>query len=344
MKIFLPFKKDLNPYLEEIEKHSHCEFVYSHFENYDSSFKIVNIHWPEAIFDWYEPTTDQLETLESAIKEWKVNSTIIYTKHDDERHKGMTPNFRRLFKLIEENSDIFIHLGQYSKRKYEKIYPTARHSVVYHPLYSHFFKIYPKEYARKILEIDKNSLVIIAPGTIRNIKEREMVLKSFKKFKSRNKVLIATKMRNEIEFDFPGRTRLKSIFDVRNFIVNRFKNNHTPPKYLFSYRKISFEKFSLLMSAGDIVLIPRIKTLNSGNVLLGFTFNKVVVAAETGNLTEQLKEIGLPTFNPFSINSIVEAIGEGEKLFKTGFNLPKEEMKKYQPKEVAKAMDEIFYK
>lgn len=68
MKILLPFKKDQNPYLDELIIHSKHTYVYDNFRNYDTTFKIVNIHWPEALFEWYEPTSENLRELEENIK------------------------------------------------------------------------------------------------------------------------------------------------------------------------------------------------------------------------------------------------------------------------------------
>ena len=82
MKIFLPFKREQNPYLDEIINHSKHTFMYDHYLNYNTSYGFVNIHWPEAIFDWKEPTLEELEILEQNILAWRKNSVFIYTKHD----------------------------------------------------------------------------------------------------------------------------------------------------------------------------------------------------------------------------------------------------------------------
>ncbi len=342
MKVFLPFKKDLNPYLEEIQRYSQHTFVYENYKNYTSAYNIVNIHWPEAIFDWFEPTGEQLIDLGKAIEKWKKNSTIIYTKHDVKRHKGMTPNFIKLFELIEQNTDIFIHLGNYSKEHYQKRYPKAQHEIVFHPLYESSFKIYSKPEAREKLDIPKDALAIIAPGNIRNFAERKMVLSSFNKLKVKNKVLISTNMRSEIKYDFRGRVKLKKIFDVRNYVVNKFKARHQPPEYFFTYRKLNSVDLSLRMSAADIVLIPRIEILNSGILFLGLAFNKIVIGPATGNIEEQLNLFKLPVFDPNSITSVTKALGKGVILYNSDYVIPEKVLRKFKPENVAKEMDVIF--
>ncbi len=344
MKIFSPFKKaEYHPYLDEIKKYSQHVFDYEDCKYYNPSCKIVNVHWPEAIFNWQEPSQNDLENLEKTIKIWKNSAIIVYTKHDFERTKGTTPNFTKLFKLVEENTDVFIHLGEYSKRFYEKKYLKAKHEIVYHPIFENSFEVYPKTAARNLLGIDQNALVVIAPGKIRSFKERNMVLKSFKALKTENKVLISTNMRTGLRFDFPGRVRLRKYFDVQRFFIKKFKEKYQPPGYFFSYDPLANEELSLQMSAADVVLVPRIDLLNSGIIFLGLTFGKVTVGPAIGNIEEQLKELHLPVFDPNSISSVTQALEKGIKLHLSG-EYKGRPLEKYLPINVAKEYDRIFLK
>ena len=342
MNVFLPFKKDLNPYIEEITRFSKHNFEYGHFRDWNPKYAIVNIHWPEAIFEWKEPTDKQLLELKDSLDKWKIHSRIIYTKHDENRHKGMTPNFIRLFELIEQNSDLFIHLGTYGQKLYRTKYPNAQHKVVVHPLYESSLKKFSKKQAREKLDISQEALVIIVPGSIRNFEERRLVLSSFNALNIKNKVLIATNMRSEIKHDFPGRVRLKALFNVRDYVVNKFKSHHRPPKYLFTYGALDDKALSLRMAAADIVLIPRIKILNSGILFLGLTFNKIIVGPKTGNITEHLKFFKMPLFNPNSTKSIMGALEKGIALVKSHYMVPAEDKKLFDPSQVANEMDVAF--
>lgn len=344
MKVFLPFKKDLNPYLEEITCYSIHDFEYGHFRDWNPKYTIVNIHWPEAIFDWREPTDKELLELEASLLKWKIHSRIVYTKHDENRHKGMTPNFSHLFELIEQNSDLFIHLGTYSKMLYIAKYPRAEHEVVVHPLYESSLKKFSKIQAREKLDISQDALVVTVPGSIRNFKERRLVLSSFKDLNIKNKVLIATNMRSEIKHDFPGRVRLKPIFNVRDYVVNKFKSRHRPPNYLFTYDKLDVEALSLRIAAADIVLVPRLKILNSGILFLGLTFNKIIVGPETGNITEHLKFFKMPVFNPNSKRSVICALKKGITLVNSNYKVTEEDKNLFSPIQVAKKMDLVLSK
>lgn len=342
MKIFLPFKKDINPYLEKIQQFSQHDYIYANFRDYSEIYDIVNIHWPEAIFGWHEPTATQLDELRGALSNWKKYSQLVYTLHDDRRHKGMTRNFKSLFQLIENAADVFIHLGEYSKKKFEQKYPEAIHKIINHPLYEDAYPVYEKRIAREKLQIDQDATVIIVPGNIRNDKEKNIVLEGFKSIRCENKGLIATGMRAELKFDFPGRVRLKRIVDIKEEKVNRFKKKHQPPQYHFNYKRISSQQLGLKMSAADIVLIPRINNLNSGLVFLGLTFNKVLVGPGIGNIEDHLVKFNFPVFDPTSMSSVKKKIQEAIDLFRSGYSLKQEDLNSFKTEKVVQELDKFM--
>ncbi len=67
-------------------------------------------------------------------------------------------------------------------------------------------------------------------------------------------------------------------------------------------------------NASDVHLIQRLKSLNSGSLILGFAFKKVVVGPNYGSIGEILRETGNPTFDPYDNNSIIEAVKKGKDL------------------------------
>lgn len=342
MKIFLPFREDLNPYLEEFTIYSKNIWIYDNFKNFNRSFNIVNIHWPEAIFDWEEPNEFQLRELENEISNWKRTAVLIYTKHDYERNKGMTKAFYRLFEIIEKAADVFIHLGKFSKEYYEQKFPQAKHKIVFHPLYRKTYSVENKERARKQLGIEAEATVIVAPGKIRSYNERNLILKAFKDLKIDQKILIVPNMRSELRIDFPGRVWLKRYFNIKDYFVSRFKRKYSAPKYFFNYEQLTSDELSVRISAADVVLVPRKDTLNSGIVFLGLTFNKIVVGPAIGNIQEQLQDLGFPLFDPFSRASILKAIYRGVKLSEDPDFHFMNKISKYEPSFVSQQMDNVF--
>ncbi len=62
------------------------------------------------------------------------------------------------------------------------------------------------------------------------------------------------------------------------------------------------------LNAADILIIPRINSLNSGNVALGLTFGKVIVGPDTGVIGETLRATGNPVFDPQNRKSLAVAL------------------------------------
>jgi hypothetical protein len=344
VKIFFPFQKDANTYFDEIINCSDNEFVFDNYKNYNSEYKIVNIHWPESIFNWAEPTNEQLNDYENEIFEWKKHSKIIYTVHNLNPHSGITKNFTKLYKIIEQNCDVFMHLGEFSKNYFQKRYPKSEHIIINHPLYETTFRVSDKKYARNELGIDEKVLVIIAPGKIRNLEEKKMVLRAFNSINEKNKVLISTNMlRDNISINFPGRYTLKKFIDLKLILEKLFHKKYSKPKYFFNEGYLNSDKFSLMMSASDIVFIPRKKILNSGNVFLGLTYKKIIVGPSQGNVKEILENFGFPIFDSNNSKSVFEALKQSVFMFKDNCYQYKEEyLAKFKPKNVAEEWDKLI--
>lgn len=340
MKIFLPFPKDANNYFDEIIKYSKSEFVFDHYQNYDSSFQIVNIHWPESIFNWKLFSVEELDNFERALLDWKKHSKIIYTVHNLKPHGEFNIHHERLYQLIAENADVFVHLGEYSKEMFQRQFKNASHCVIRHPLYSNSFSIFDKYEARNLLKIKNDALVIIAPGKIRNKAEKKMILKAFGAIRNRKKILIVPNMyKKNIWRKLPGYYKFKNIF-------NRpiFKKNLNP-SYFFDYRFKSHEELALMMSASDIVFIPRIEILNSGNVFLGLTYDKIIIGPDQGNIKEHLEIFGFPIFNPYSTKSVKKALSDGvDCLEKKNHKINAINLEPFFPVNVAAKFDDLVNK
>lgn len=344
MKIFSPSPKDINPFFDEIIVHSKNEFIHGSFQEYTSHYKVVLLQWPEQIFAWAEPSDNQLSILSQEIEKWQKSSKIIYIVHNKKRHTGMTQQFQKLYDLVEGCSDVMLHFGNNSKKQYQEKYKNKTHSILKHPLYRRSFFRCDKMEARRKLGIQKDREVIIAPGKIRTLKERSFIINAFEKIKSKNKTLIVPNMLwQESKIDFVGRQRLKKVIDIKKIIEKKNHNSYKPPTYIFNYHYTKAEKLSLLMAASDIVFLPRIEALNSGNLYLGLTFEKIVVGPAVGNITEELQKNNFPSFQPDQMDSVVSALEKGLTLNHQVDDLYKGiDLQGYEPITIAKELDLIL--
>jgi hypothetical protein len=72
-------------------------------------------------------------------------------------------------------------------------------------------------------------------------------------------------------------------------------------------------------NSSDVVLVPRLEGLNSGNIMLAFSFKKVAVGPDIGNMAFDLREFGNPIFKPDSIESLISALNSAKKLTSQGW-------------------------
>jgi len=319
MTILIPGFQNANPFFEEIIPYSNHNFIsrdYREFATID--YQGVLIHWPELLFSWSSPTQSEIKELERALKYWKNYKTIFYLVHNLKPHQTDL-GFQKIYRKIEFYCEVMIHFGSYSRDYYQKIYPNKVHSIILHPTFKKSYKVIEKNEARFKLGIAQDAKVIIAPGQIRSLQERKLVLDGFKSLPLKNKVLLVPKMRKKtIEKEFRGKHFLKPVIDIKKIYEKIANNIYRKPKFLFNYSHIPPKRLSLLMAASDVVLIPRVETLNSGVLFLGLTYKKVITGPGTGNVKEILERCGFPIFDPFDSKSVSGALATACKLSAPG--------------------------
>lgn len=344
MIVFTPAPADANTFFDEITHFSKNEFVHGERQDYKESYGVVLLQWPEQLVGWNEPDKIVIKQWSDSFEEWKENSKIISIVHNNEPHSGMTPLFQELYDLVASASDAMLHFGNNSKREYEQKFPDIKHYIISHPLYEKTFLKINKSEARKLLGIENDKKVVVAPGNIRNEKERLLILRAFQGLNNSKKTLLVPNMFwLESNIEFSGRQLLKRLFDVKKWLEKKRNGNLVPPEYILNYGFMKAETLALYIAAADVVFLPRIETLNSGNLYLGLTFGKIVVGPKVGNITGELESLGFPSFELNDVNSPSIALKQGLDL-----SLNEQEiydnldLKKYAPRSVAKELDIIF--
>jgi glycosyltransferase involved in cell wall biosynthesis len=344
MKVFIPHKKDRNVYFDEIINSSNSEFSFGYFKDYDASYYVVNIQFPEAIFDLEIPTKEQLIELEKAMIQWKERSKIVLTLNDDKSHYDEENKYGDLFKLINKNVDGVIHLGQYSLESYKNDFPkNCKHAVIFHPLYESLLSKNNSANFEEKFNLDfEDKYVVAAIGAIRSLEEVNLLLKMFKSLPQKNKLLVVPNM-----FNFKQKP---------NFVPYRFRKiyNYLAEKrycfplkkeqYFFGYNFIDYELMVDLVKKSSLVAIPRKRNLNSGNLFLGLTFDKPMIIPKIGNMTEIAELFGFSVLdleqNNFKKNLL--QVAESNDKFRPSENKYQELKKRFSPEEIAKQYGSFF--
>lgn len=193
-------------------------------------------------------------------------------------------------------------MGEFSKDEYFERYNDSLlsknkvHGIVPHPVYTTYENKISKEEARKELGIPAEKVVILVFGSIRNFQEKKFIKKVFSKLENKNKFL------------------LTSYYPLDQFKGSRYLNplrrlwlNLKPNQRKF-YKKVPFSEVQNFFNAADILFIQRKENLNSGLVFLGFAFSKTIVGPGVANIKKVLEDTKNYTFNPYQINTVIEAL------------------------------------
>ena len=346
MKVFIPHKKDKNIYFDEIIQYSYFEYIFDDYHNYDAQCKIVNIQFPEAIFDWQLPSKDMLADLERELQIWKSNSRIVYTMNDFKPHYKNDSLYNKLFNLIYQYADGVIHLGNFSKEAYKDLFSkTCLHKVIYHPTYTSLLKNYTIKDIQELTSFDlKDKYIVSSIGSIRSKEEMKMIFNFFKKIPKENKVLIVP--------------RILFYKNVPNWLPYRFKKPFAKIIAYYNLFAIKKELYYIddkfleypylvdLIKKSSLIIIPRVKNLNSGNLFLGLTFNKNMVVPNVGNIKEILSIFKIPFFNFNKINNanvadFIQTLETTNYFEVENYETIKEE---FHPMKIAKSYDDFFLK
>jgi glycosyltransferase involved in cell wall biosynthesis len=149
--------------------------------------------------------------------------------------------------------------------------------------------------------------VVLVFGMIRNDAERELILRTFRGLGGGGNLLLVSRWREKLRQI--SWIRLK--YWVRD-LTRLFYRLH--PSYRFNYGFVEEDDTQIYLNAADVLFIPRLWVLNSGNVTLGMTFGRVVVGPDSWDVGQLLRETGNPVFDPDRPETAAAAVSEGFRL------------------------------
>lgn len=256
----------------------------------EASFDVVHLHWPEALTSFKkELSSEDLKNAKRTLCRWEAESVIVTTVHNEHPHNSDSEDYRRLYQMVYAHSDGVIHLGTASKEVVRQRYANeivGSHEVVIpHGNYAWFPNTLGKRVARSRLGIDSDARVVLAFGSVRSGAETEILRRGFGGLDVPKKHLWIVGRRTRASKRtlryYKQEFHLQS--DPRIHLVEEF----VPP-----------DEVQLYLNAADILVIPRIRALNSGNVALGFTFGRAVIGPDYGVIGEVLRRQGNPVYDP----------------------------------------------
>ena len=305
MRVLVPVYDEQLFITEVIESYNSLCTVETSFNDFwlnKGTYDVIHLHWPEYLFKWKPPTDIELLLLEKILKNWQENGAkIVITRHNYLPHSTNPERFETLYEIVYKNVDAVIHLGAYSikeyKIRYDGLLPKKQvQAHIPHPIFTNYPNTVTKSEARQHLNIGKDTVVMLVFGEVRKASEKNLVLEAFDAIDTKDKLLIA-----------PGWKFSKTKEPINSLKWFKVKQSK---KYRITQEFITNQRVQHYFKAANFVFLPRIDTLNSGVPFLAAFFNTPIVGCKTGNITQVLKENGMPSLNVINREQIKTAINQ----------------------------------
>ena len=318
MTILIGCAETLNPFIarlrEALRAHPAIDDVRHDLEMFwegNNEIDVVHLHWPRALFpNWNVSPSADLSKLETRLTDWKKQAPIATTVHNIRAHRQSNGDLSdRLYRLIYRYSDGFVHMGRSSQRLLHEAYdvPERDEAIIPHGQYDTRPNEVSKEQARWKLRIPEEAVLALVFGALRDPDELSLVLEGAKWWETPSKHMLVA-----------GRFTWTS-GALQTHATRWYQRLQTFGRPIsFRFDRFDDDCLQYFLNAADVLLIPRLRVLNSGNVALGFTFGRVVVGPNTGVVGEVLEETGNPVFDPDTPGSVGRALGEACMLSKKG--------------------------
>jgi len=317
------FLVDLNAELSR-----HCELVHSSdvFWEMQGSFDVVHLHFPEYLTYEIEQaygtglTGDLIAATEKRLQFWAGRSRLVVTRHVKLPHDALEdPMWAEMYETFYRYADAVVHFAQPSIDEFRDRYRNTRfyrghephHAIIPHHNYCSLPNEITPDAARARLKIPKRAAVMLVFGAIRNEAERQLVCDTFRRMGVPRKTLLVSKWPEKLA-DVSW-IRLKYWLRDANRLYRRIH-----PRYFFNYGFVEEKDAQVYLNAADVLFIPRLHVLNSGNITLGMTFGRVVVGPDCLDVGALLRETGNPVFAPDKPESAVNAVESGFRLAAEG--------------------------
>lgn len=203
------------------------------------------------------------------------SSAILLTAHDVLPH-DIKFYHKFVLNLIYKLMDGVIVHSEHSKREIIDTFDLDQKNVhvIPHGDYT-FFRIGEEvslEHARKKLGLPKDCLIVLFFGYIMRYKGLDYLLKAFREVKN---------IIPNLKLVIAGKT-------IENFsrylaLINKLKLE----KDVFLFLQyIPFKEVKYFFASSDVVVMPYVKTYQSGIIMLAYSFKKPVVSTNTGGISE----------------------------------------------------------
>ena len=282
-------RRELNPYNWQLSTSLQeagvqvCEF--SRSESLRGGHDIWHLHWPdtEAMFtrgDLPLIIKRSMRLLLQLRLARMRGTRVVWTVHNLQSHEQRFPRTERWFwRWFVREVDGVICLSKHSLGAVIERYPPLARLPVFVVPHGHYRELYPntitRAKARAALGVAPDARVVTFVGQIREYKNLPELITAFRELQDPSLVLLVA-----------GRSRSQPADDLLRAAAAG------DPRIRLDLRLIPEDEMQLFLNAGDLVVLPYRDVLNSGAALLALSFNKPVLAPDSGALPELREQVG----------------------------------------------------
>ncbi|HET6406478.1 MAG TPA: hypothetical protein VFG14_01255 [Chthoniobacteraceae bacterium] len=302
--------RDFVDYLAESYRGAGWEVVVgtANFEIAGAEFDLVHFQWPEEIAGWNEPSEAQLIQIAERLDDWGRRAQLVLTAHNLRPHRnGAAPRYRKLYDLFYDRMHVVAHFTSTSRDEVTRDLPPASRPKHIVTGYFNLDRLLPakrdRAHARNGLNLPSDAFAILVFGGLREWAEVELIRDGFDRASVPGKSLLMCGRYDESGPSWRQRWR-----------------RWTWSRWLRSRKAVIVQGYvpdgdvHRVADAADAVLIPRLRSMNSGLPALGASFGKIIIAPRCGAYPELLAGTHHPIYEPGDPSSLARAMEVASKL------------------------------
>lgn len=273
--------------------------------NFDLStarYDLVNLQWPEELCGWHPPSDVRLAEILARLDVWALTARVVLTVHNLHPHRDAAhPNYRRLYEGIIERVPVVAHFTEASRELILREYPHAIRAK--HVVTGYFNLDHLTAPDAPVSAKQGDGFAVLLFGGLREWAEFELLRAAFTRAKVPGKRLIVCARYDEAGPAWRQRLRRWAFsrwLKARGAEVHR---EHVPDATVHT-----------IVDKADAVVIPRLRSLNSGLPALGASFGKIIIAPRCGAYPELLAGTANPIYAPGDAADLAKAIEKAATL------------------------------
>lgn len=275
------------------------------FWNNATAYEIVHIQWPNLLVPQMGQNGEILNKVLKQLKNKRI--PIVVTLHNLSPHYTQKKDLILAYEIVYNNADCFIHMGETSIDLLKEKWPNikAEHCVIPHHTYDTLYNFDGNKIeSRKNLKIPKSKKCILCFGKFRNDEERNLIINLRKALDSSYYFLVPGFYYND------QRILQKNIIQGFKMLLKTLKYSIIAKKYHLhiTHKFISDDDLPDYMNAADVLIVQRVKILNSGNVTLAMCAGLPVIGPNVGNVGWMLQRSGNPCFDVNHLDALPEIV------------------------------------